>query len=218
VALPAHPAEAAASLRSPAAFFMIAPQQTSRRQADVRRIRPLVAWLPILSSVHRRPTMRLVTSLALAVAFSVVGGGAQTLAGQSGAKSPADSAALKETTRKWREAAIRGDAEAYMRYVADDAVFLAPNLEPIVGRAAISAFVAGVFKTISVTEVLSNQAPVSSQNLGFVWGTYDATYTDKAKGTKTPELGNHLFLWQRGTTGEWKLRVAIWNTKPRPTK
>jgi ketosteroid isomerase-like protein len=50
-----------------------------------------------------------------------------------------------KVTGNWRAAALAGEVEAYVQFLADDAVFLAPNLEPSVGKAAVANFVRGVF-------------------------------------------------------------------------
>lgn len=86
----------------------------------------------------------------------------------------------------------------------------------MVGKPTITQFIQGVFDTISVVETLKNAEPVVSGDLGYVWGTYVATYTNKADGSQTPDWGNHLFIWQKNADTAWKLCLVAWNTKPEP--
>jgi uncharacterized protein (TIGR02246 family) len=123
---------------------------------------------------------------------------------------------IRDATASWRAAAVDGDAERYLEFWADDAVLVAPDLEPMVGKTVITDFIRGVFDAISVTEVLENADPVVSGDLGYVWGTYVATYTARFDGSETPDWGNHLFLWHRQPDGAWKLGFVTWNTKPEP--
>jgi ketosteroid isomerase-like protein len=118
---------------------------------------------------------------------------------------------IEDITKQWRQAALDGDVEAYMDFVGDDVVFLGPGLEPIVGKESAWRFVAGALAPF-VTETLDNRETVTSGGLGFVWGTYEATFLAKKNDTESREFGKHVFLWQRQEGGEWKLKLAIWNT------
>ena len=124
--------------------------------------------------------------------------------------------AIREATSRWRAAATEGDADQYLGFLMEDAVLMAPGMEPMVGRPVISEFIKGVFDSVSVVEVLENAEPVVSGDLGYVWGTYSGTYTSKADGSETPDWGNHFFLWHRQAAGDWKLGFVTWNTKPEP--
>jgi len=128
-----------------------------------------------------------------------------------------EASAIADATAEWRAAAVDGDADRYIEYWAEDAVLAAPDLEPMLGKADITDFIHGVFNAISVVEVLENADPVVSGDIGYVWGTYVATYTSLDDGSETPDWGNHLFIWQRQLDGSWKLSFVTWNTKPEPT-
>ena len=123
---------------------------------------------------------------------------------------------IAAVTEQWRRAALDKDSDAYMSFLADDVVLLGPGLEPLVGKESVGQFVAGALGAF-VTETLDNREPVTSGALGFVWGTYDATFLAQKEGTEMREYGKHVFLCQRQKSGEWKFKVVIWNTMPETT-
>ncbi|RJP69720.1 MAG: SgcJ/EcaC family oxidoreductase [Ignavibacteriales bacterium] len=125
-----------------------------------------------------------------------------------------DSAEVGMVYLKWRETAIQGDVDAYMSYLADDVVLLLPNAEPLKGKEVIRKLVVNVFNTITVAETNIMKDIIICDNLGYAWGIYDATFTAKADGTKTRELGKVVTLWQRGSDGQWKLKMGMSNPSP----
>jgi uncharacterized protein (TIGR02246 family) len=120
---------------------------------------------------------------------------------------------IAAVTEQWRQAALDRDTDSYMSFLAEDVVLLGPGHEPLVGKESVGRFVAGALEAF-ITETLDNREPVTSGALGFVWGTYDATFLAQEDDGEMRECGKHVFLWQRQAGGDWKLRLGIWNTMP----
>lgn len=106
-----------------------------------------------------------------------------------------------------------GAAEVFNLFLADDALQLPAEAEPIVGRENIYERM----KPRSGSYVLRwepKKAEVSaSGDLGWTWGTYTLTTTDSA-GTNKAFYGKYLNVWRKQPSGLWKVIIDIGNQNP----
>ena len=118
-------------------------------------------------------------------------------------------AAIRTATEKMVQATLVGDWDTWFQYLDDDAVILAPNLDPIETHLRIHAFVEG-FPKISANRI--DLIDVDGRgDFAYAQGHYEVTaggYSDRGKVIK---------LWRKGIDGSWKLFRDIWNSDP-PTR
>ena len=124
-------------------------------------------------------------------------------------------ASLMQTSRAWAEAAAGTDIEKTLAYWADDAVVLAPDQPPIVGKAAIREFVIGMSKIpqFSITWEPESATISASGELGYLLERNRVTFADST-GTLRTELGKAVTIWRRDANGDWKCVVDTWNASP----
>jgi uncharacterized protein (TIGR02246 family) len=101
--------------------------------------------------------------------------------------------------RRFNAADADGIADTFY---AADAVLLPPNHAPIVGRAAIRAFLRDFFASAERRCTITLTHVAASGDLAYVVGTYTATvrFPD---GSTAGETGNLLEAWRRDRAGAW---------------
>lgn len=109
--------------------------------------------------------------------------------------------------------AVPGDAAAAAALYTDNARVLPPNVEPVIGKAAIQ-------------ELFQSLAEVGAKALklktGSVHGFGDAAVEEgdyafelqPEGGEVMTDLGTYVVMWRRDR-GEWKLDLDIWNSNLR---
>ena len=109
-----------------------------------------------------------------------------------------------------------GTAEAFYRYLADDALLLPSSVGPVEGKDAIREFMS------SGPEIVLRWQPVKadvsrSADLGYTWGTYWFETKD-AEGNSKRIDGKYLNVWKKQPDGTWKVLVDIGNQSSTPTR
>ncbi len=122
---------------------------------------------------------------------------------------------LMKVDREFSDASVTTSTpEAFYQYLADDALQLAFNSEPLRGREAIrdDMFAGPEF----VLEWEPTEAVVSqSGDLGYTWGTYEVRFEDAA-GELQIGYGKYLNVWRKEADGSWKVIVDMGNPNPPP--
>jgi len=106
----------------------------------------------------------------------------------------------------------RGDADAFMAFFTDDAVVMAPNFPPAIGKQAVRALFQGLFGQFAVEETLSSHEILLFGDWAFERGSYTATLTPRSGGGPIQDNGKIIFIWQRQSDGSWKIARDMWNT------
>ena len=108
-----------------------------------------------------------------------------------------------------------GAAEAFNKYLTDDALELPAGKNPVEGRSNI--YDSMKEHQDSYTLDWSPQyAEVSrSGELGYTWGTYTLSYSDES-GEEQKSYGKYLNIWKKQNDGSWKVAVDMGNSSPEP--
>ena len=110
-------------------------------------------------------------------------------------------------------AVANGDVDGYLAAYADDAVWMPPATEEIMGKAAAKQIMQGVLDEITVEEQITmEEQVVLSPDWVLDRGTYALTRTPKAGGEAEEAVGTFLTLWNRQEDGSWKIAYDIWNS------
>ena len=130
---------------------------------------------------------------------------------------PADHEAAIRTVMSSYEAALNGsNTEAVMPLYADDGVFMAPNNQSAVGKAAVRQAYDAVFKAITLKVKFSiAELIVMSPQWAYVRTNSAGTQTINATGATSREANQELFIFKNGDDGRWRIaRYSFSTTNP----
>lgn len=128
----------------------------------------------------------------------------------------AESAVLLAVDQEFSRASeTLGMADAFHRYLAEDALQLPHLSQPIEGREAIYQ---GLLQAEGVTLTWQPQkAEVArSGDLGYTWGTYEIQGPGEREGETRVGHGKYLNVWRKQADGSWKVLIDMGNASPAP--
>jgi len=142
---------------------------------------------------------------------------AATLALSSGtvlAQSAEPAAQIEAVLDAYESALNASDAAAVAPLYTSDGVFMPPNVVPAqVGTEAIQAAYAGFFKTISFDlDFTIDEIVVASDEWAFARTHSAGTGTLPDGATIVPQGNQELFIFQKGTAGEWRIARYAFNS------
>jgi uncharacterized protein (TIGR02246 family) len=115
------------------------------------------------------------------------------------------------------EAALNGsNTEAAMTLYAEDGVFMAPNNQSAIGKAAVRRAYDAVFKaiTLKVRFTIAELVVMASQ-WAFVRTNSAGTQKINATGATSAEANQELFIFRKGDDGQWRIaRYSFSTTNP----
>ena len=133
--------------------------------------------------------------------------------------SKAEGEKLMQTSREWSKLAATDSVDKVLSYWADDAVMMSPGQAPLTGKKAIREMIEESFKIpgfrISwepLSVVLSNDG-----EMGYLIEKSQITIKDST-GKEVTEFNKGVTIWKKGTDGNWKNVVDIWNADLRNEK
>ncbi|MGE0455341.1 MAG: DUF4440 domain-containing protein [Vicinamibacteria bacterium] len=132
------------------------------------------------------------------------------------AASEAARANLLQVDTEWAVQAGSGkDVERIVSFWTDDATIYPPHEAPIVGKAAIRAYVSESLKIpgFSISWKPMQAVVSASGDLGFTTGTNSFTFPD-SQGQLSTARGRYVAVWRRARGGTWQCVVDFWNEAP----
>lgn len=106
----------------------------------------------------------------------------------------------------------KGVQTAFAAYLAEDAVLLPANGEPVQGRDAIVKFMGDGY-TLLWKPLRAEIA--KSGEMGYTYGTSETRFTDK-DGKPQVRRGKYMSVWKKQKDGNWKVVVDMSNTSTAP--
>ena len=124
-----------------------------------------------------------------------------------------DTAAIRQAGQERFAAVSAGNPDGYFAAYSDDAVWMPPGTEEIIGKAAARQRLEGALDKIEFEmETTTDEEVVLSQDWVLDRGSYTMTRTAKEDGQIEDAVGSYLTLWRRGPDGSWKIVYDIWNS------
>ena len=105
-------------------------------------------------------------------------------------------------------------SEAFEFYLAEDAVQLPNEMEPIFGREAIVAEIAEYDKQYQFDWEPQMAEVAAMGDLGYTWGKYKMFARDENQ--TLAAQGKYVTVWKKQPDGKWKVVMDIGNTTPMP--
>ncbi len=123
---------------------------------------------------------------------------------------------LLKTDAHFSETSVeKGTVDAFLSYIAEDAVLLPMGGNPVKGRENIRKHLSQG-SSGSVLSWQPLQAEVAnSADLGYTYGTYEVRLIGQ-DGKPTTRYGKYVTVWRRQPDGSWKFILDIGNQSPPP--
>ncbi len=119
-----------------------------------------------------------------------------------------------DQARKAVDAAwLSEDADIIISHLADDVIFMPPNVGKVTGKEENRNFLQGFFDHFTITELKTMEREVVvSGDLAFERGLYEWVIVPEGGGEGISDEVNFIGIWQRQSDGAWREIRAIWNS------
>ena len=128
----------------------------------------------------------------------------------------ADETALRSVMAAYEAALNASDTQAVMPLYAEDGVFMAPNNQSAIGKAAVRQAYDAVFKAITLkVKFTIAEVVVMAPQWAFVRTNSAGTQKINATGAIGAEGNQELFVFRKGDDGKWRIaRYSFSTTNP----
>jgi len=129
---------------------------------------------------------------------------------------PADEAAIGSVMSSYEAALNASNTDAVMPLYAEDGVFMAPNNQSAVGKAAVRRAYDAVFKAIMLkVKFTIAELIVISPQWAYVRTNSAGTQKVNATGATSAEANQELFIFKKSDDGRWQIaRYSFSTTNP----
>jgi uncharacterized protein (TIGR02246 family) len=127
-----------------------------------------------------------------------------------------EEAAIRSVLSAYQDALNASNTEAVMPLYTDDGVFMPPNNQSAVGKAAVRQAYDAVFKAITLN-VKFTIAELVAMSPGWTFARTNSAGTNKinATGAVRAEGNQELFIFKKGADGKWRIaRYSFSTTNP----
>jgi uncharacterized protein (TIGR02246 family) len=134
----------------------------------------------------------------------------------SGSATVQDDAAIRNVMSSYETALNASNTAAVLPLYAEDGVFMAPNFQSAIGKAAVQQAYDAVFKAITLkVKFTIVELVVMSQQWAFVRTNSAGTQKINATGAASAEANQELFIFRKGDDGMWRIaRYSFSTTNP----
>src|SRR6516162_8047300 len=126
---------------------------------------------------------------------------------------PADEAAIGSVMSSYEAALNASNTDAVMPLYAEDGVFMAPNNQSAVGKAAVRRAYDAVFKAIMLkVKFTIVELVVISPQWAYVRTNSAGTQKVNATGATSAEANQELFIFRKSDDGRWQIARYSFST------
>jgi uncharacterized protein (TIGR02246 family) len=129
------------------------------------------------------------------------------------ANTSVDEAAIRSVMSSYEAALNASSTEAAMPLYTQDGVFMAPNNQSAVGKAALRQAYDAVFKAITLkVKFAIAELVVMAPEWAFVRTNSAGTQKINATGATSAEANQELFIFKKGNDGKWRIARYSFST------
>jgi len=110
-----------------------------------------------------------------------------------------------------------GAAEAFNHFLAEDAMSMSPEQNPVIGREQIYQEMKPGQEDYQLAWEPQHADVAVSGEMGWTWGKYVLSFRDD-QGVEQKRFGKYLNIWTKQKDGQWKVAVDMGNSSPAPTE
>lgn len=110
---------------------------------------------------------------------------------------------LKKQHQKWIDVVNNEDIDAYANIIAEDAVWMPPGQQPIIGREAFKQWLAPFFERYSYNFSISEEQFIVSGDWAFERAKFTSKMTQNSGGDSMTHSGTFTVLWYGGKNKNW---------------
>jgi ketosteroid isomerase-like protein len=126
---------------------------------------------------------------------------------------------INEFNRRFVDACRRMDHKADVEFWADDGVDLLPGLEPMVGKATIARWLAGLEHQLRGAKMLDctvdwREIRIEG-DMAYEWGMNSQRVALPNRPKPFSSNGKILLILKRQKDGAWRVELESWNANPR---
>jgi uncharacterized protein (TIGR02246 family) len=134
----------------------------------------------------------------------------------SGSATVQDDAAIRNVMSSYETALNASNTAAVLPLYAEDGVFMAPNFQSAIGKAAVQQAYDAVFKAITLkVKFTIAEIVVMAPQWAFVRTNSAGTQKINATGATSREANQELFIFKKGGDGKWRIaRYCFSTTNP----
>ena len=150
---------------------------------------------------------------ALAIALLVIG--CQTAPVQQAPQVSAEEIrmAISDAAAAVNTALEAGDMEGYLAHYVEDAVWMPPGSEEIIGKARARQRLQEVFALYAINEAFdTEELVVMGSDYAARRGQFTMAATPKEGGEEVRDVGSFVNIWRKDADGKWKIMFDIWNS------
>lgn len=117
---------------------------------------------------------------------------------------------IEQQRKKWEASVNQGDVDGYMSCIEDEAVWVAPNLLPMVGRQAIKKWLEPFFQQFDYDFTTSDHQIQASGGWACEQACFFSKMVPKNTGDSMLHQGQYILFWRENAEGLWLMnRYAI---------
>lgn len=118
--------------------------------------------------------------------------------------------AIERIHSNWIEFEVAGDGPSLMALCSDDIELWPPDVQPLLGRAAVSAQMTGATARIHSIEIVDLRIRGVNQ-LAYLTANYRTTFSSAEDAIPRQAVGSHLWIL-RNQGGTWLVTLVSWSS------
>jgi len=116
---------------------------------------------------------------------------------------------IEQVHSRWTELEAAGEAHSLMALCSDDIELWPPDAQPLLGRAAVSAWMARGSTRIHSIEITERHIRGSNE-IAYLTANYKTTFSLKDDSTLRKSRGSHLWILRK-QPGAWVVTLVAWS-------
>lgn len=119
---------------------------------------------------------------------------------------------LRKQHQKWIHAVNNENIDKYVNILGEDAVWIPPGQQPIIGREAFKQWLAPFFGKFSYDFSISDEKFIVSGNWAFERAKFTSKMTPNCGGDPMTHFGTFTIFWHRNEENKWHIERYIDDT------
>jgi ketosteroid isomerase-like protein len=116
---------------------------------------------------------------------------------------------IEQIHSRWIEFEVAGKNHSLMALCADDIELWPPDAQPLLGRAAVSAWMVHGTTRIHSIEITERRIRGSNE-IAYLTANYKTTFSLKEDSTPRQSRGSHLWILRK-QAGKWVVTLVSWS-------